>query len=288
MAQSSSLANIVIFFAIIENPPDTVIRTLSDNVRFLFTPPRDVHDGVAVGERWKGGQVEKFTEVFAFQFRENIHSPRGWVVGSAPTDDCDFRLAQNNQTGISRSHFCIDISPKNRPRITNLCRNDIRVHGSGHTDLVILQKGDKVDIKDPVYVDLGAASLQMWRPNLTREEEAKYRTHAEAFHLDYMQALPKPTHSGAALTLDLRFGLGQAVYRKVSNEQPRSGTFGSVIKVAELKERNFFAAKIPHLPKRRSADADREQWEMIHTEFLKLMRLQHVSLPLGVPLDVSR
>lgn len=45
---------------------------------------------------------------------------------------------------------------KNRPRITNLCKDDLRVHGPGQSDIVILQKGDKIDIEDPVFVDLGA------------------------------------------------------------------------------------------------------------------------------------
>ncbi|KAM3548802.1 hypothetical protein ARSEF4850_009209 [Beauveria asiatica] len=279
MAQSSSLANIVILFAVIENSPGSVIRTLSDNARFLFTPPLDIHDGRGGGGRWQGGQAKDFTDVFAFQFQENIHSPRGWIAGSASTDDCDFKLAPNNQTGISGFHFCIDINPKNFPRIVNLCRNGIRVQRSGETKFTILRKDDEIEIDRPLLVDLGAAALQMWRPNLTQEEDAMYRTNAEAFHSDYMQALPRPLHnSGAARTLDVRFGLNQAVYHKVTSQQPRSGAFGSVIKVAERNKQKFFAAKIPHLTKRPSAKADREQWEMIHAEFRKLMRLQHENI----------
>lgn len=84
----------------------------SDNVRFLFIPPQEIHDGVA-GD----GKVDRWKISLTFL--------------SAPADDCDFRLAENNQAGISRSHFCLDISLRNRPRITSLFRNQIHVHCSG-------------------------------------------------------------------------------------------------------------------------------------------------------------
>ncbi|KAM3502565.1 hypothetical protein MY11210_009025 [Beauveria gryllotalpidicola] len=60
MAQPSSLANVVILFAIMENPPGTVIRTLSDNVGFLFTPPQEIHDGGGEGRKMERRTGERF------------------------------------------------------------------------------------------------------------------------------------------------------------------------------------------------------------------------------------
>ncbi|KAJ2983240.1 hypothetical protein NQ176_g842 [Zarea fungicola] len=278
MTESSSLANVVVCFAVIGNPPDTDIWTLAENHRFHFTPPEEKQSDGTESERWRGGQEDSFTDVFAFKFQEHIHSPQGWVAGSSPTDDCDFRLAENNQSGISRFHFCIDISTKNRPRIKNMCRNAIRIHDPASKDSAILEKDDGWDIEEPVDVDLGVALLRMWRPTLIPEEEATYRSYAHAFHKDYMHAVLKPTSAGAAPTLNHRFGHGNAVYQQLNDQQPRNGTFGSVIKVMELRKRKSFAAKIPHVETRPSAVADRRQWETIRDEFHKLMQLRHENI----------
>ncbi|KAJ2983497.1 hypothetical protein NQ176_g656 [Zarea fungicola] len=159
-----------------------------------------------------------------------------------------------------------------------MCRNEIRIHDPASEDSAILEKDDSWDIEEPVDVDLGVALLRMWRPTLLPEEELKYKSHARAFHEDYMHAVPKPTSAGAVRTLNHRFGHGNAVYQQLNDQQPRSGTFGSVIKVMELRKRKLFAAKIPHVVTRRSAAADRRQWETIRDEFHKLMELQHENI----------
>ncbi|OAA59945.1 Protein kinase-like domain protein [Cordyceps fumosorosea ARSEF 2679] len=274
------LTTIVVFFKVIQSPRGTNILTLAENHRFLLDLAKMSSHAKRIIEQSMGGVEQEGTlrDVLAFKFRENIHAPRGWLVGSAETDDCDLKLAKDNHSGISRFHFCIDISPENRPRITNLCRNDIHIYGQHAATTAALRANECRDIEGPVVIHMGAASLRIWRPILTKKEQAKFVKNATAFSMDFMQAVPKPPRRNPDSTSDIRFGLRNTAYRKVKQVKLRTGSFGSVVKVIELRSGNFFAAKMPHPDFRRSVSAERQNWELIQREFRSLTELHHENI----------
>lgn len=77
-----------------------------------------------------------------------------------------------------------------------------------------------------------------------------------------------------APTLDIRFGLNNAVYQQQA--KLGSGTFATVMKVKELKTKRIFAAKEPHYKESDTPGVVRKRWEALSDEFQKLMKLKHV------------
>ncbi|PNY27177.1 Protein kinase-like domain protein [Tolypocladium capitatum] len=273
-AATMDLSDIVLVLGNVEGIEN--ILGLSENRRYEFTPTEG-NDGSAVN--WRGGQPVKLTgPCLCFMFGQHLYSPQGWVGGSSPdSDDCDLQLAKDNRTGVSRRHFRIDISPGGRcPRLTNLSRNAIRIHGAGGT--IILDQEESVDIISRVTIDLGQVLVRAWRPVLSREQERRYNTNVENFHREFMNALPKPAVASMAPTLDIRFGLNNAVYKREEEGYTGAGSFASVMKVKELRTGKSFAAKVPHYKTSDPAGKVRKRWESLTDEFQKLVKLKHAHI----------
>lgn len=127
------LANIVLILGSFKGAPNML--ELSENSRYELTPPSSDVDPQA---NWKGEQSEQQelrAPFLCLIFGEHLYSPEGWVASSsADTDACDLQLPKNNQTGISRRYFKIDIDPQTGdPRVTVLSTKTLRLISGDHT-----------------------------------------------------------------------------------------------------------------------------------------------------------
>lgn len=277
-------SDVVLILGNIQGTPDIV--ALSDNWRYeSILPSRD--DG-SDAHIWHDQESTQSKGPFlCLTFGQHMYSPQGWVVGSSPdSDDCDLQVAEDNQTGVSRRHFQIDVSPGRRcPRLTNLSRNAMRIHGADGT--IILDQEQNVDIPAPVTIDLGQVRIHAWRPSLSRAQDQRYRANLESFHRDFMNALPRPAVAMMAPTSNIRFGLSGAVYKQEDTAFSAAGSFASVAKVKELRSGKSFAAKVAHHKLSDPAGQVRRLWESLTDEFQKLVRLRHVCQPDLVHLPFS-
>lgn len=266
--------------------PNPVLE-LSENSRFAFAIPNNE------AAKWCSGHSEGPPEpVAVLEFGENLYSPTGWVLGSSNSDNCDFQLAIDNRTGISRRHAQIDVRPGTcDPRLKNIANNPIRIwkdvsdpkHLNPDGVFVDLEKGDHIDILSTVVVDFGEVAFGAWRPALTDSEKRQYHIKAEKFSQEFLAALPsrrgsipESVHPSGTSTLALRFGSKNTVYKRDEIVGTASGSFGFVMRVHELTSGKVFAAKVPHFKRSDSADRDRQRYELLTAEYQKLVALKHV------------
>lgn len=80
-----------------------------------------------------------------------------------------------------------------------------------------------------------------------------------------------------AETPDIRLGMGGRIYKRAEGFYAASGSLASGIKVEELKSKSIFAAKIPHFGQSDSIATTRRSWELLVSEFRRVMELRHVS-----------
>lgn len=66
------------------------------------------------------------------------------------------------------------------------------------------------------------------------------------------------------------------MYKRAEDFYASSGSLASGIKVEELKSKSGFAAKIPHFRQSESIVTIRRRWELLVSEFRRLMKLRHV------------
>ena len=214
-----------------------------------------------------------------------MYSPQGWICGSSDdTDICDFQLAHNNQTGVSKRHIRFDVEPRtNRARMTVISRNSVQVRigfdERKRKRIVILHQGQALEIVDTVTIDLGEVSFRAWQPLLTAQEQIQYRKNAEQFSEDFLNAIPKfPVNLDANgdSTFTMKFGANNACYKVHDPGATRTGSFASVYKVQELRTQKVFAAKVPHFRMTDAASTSRKNWENLKDEFWRLSQLHHV------------
>ena len=190
-----------------------------------------------------------------------------------------YSLARDNETGVSRRHIRIDISPVLFcPRLTVLSRNAVRVHIGART--VILEQGHSLDVVSLVTINLGEITFKTWRPILWPKDEQCYRQNAERFSNDFLDGLrkfPVKLDDTGASTFNLRFGENDTVYKMENSGPASTGSFASVIKVKELRSQKIFAAKVPHFKSSDPPSIVRHRWEFLTEEFHKIVKLQHVS-----------
>lgn len=269
--------NIVLILGSFHGAPN--ILELSENSRYEFTPPGSDVDPRA---NWKGGQLEqqKLEAPFlCLTFGEHLYSPEGWVVGSsADTDACDLQLAENNQTGISRRYFKVDIDPETRdPRVTVMSANILRIIDGGNT--VVRRHGESLLISRPVTIDLGAVSFRAWRPRLTTAQDKVYRKRALNFSKEVMAALPKYfpllNSQPETVTSNVRYGQNNTVY--VNQGVEGKGMSASVMMVVERTSEEIFGAKEPYYRLNDDAGTVRRRWEELRREFDNIAKLDHVS-----------
>ena len=197
---------------------------------------------------------------------------------SADADACDLQLAENNQTGISRRYFKIDIDPTTRdPRVTGLLRNTLRIIDGGHT--VVRGLGEFLQISRPVTIDLGAVSFRAWRPKLTRAQDRHYRKRALNFSREFMDSMPKYFPSLKSqpdtVTSNVRYGMNNAVY--VNKGVETKGMSASVMMVEERTSGKIFGAKEPYYGINDDHGTVRKRWEGLAREFENIIKLDHVS-----------
>lgn len=274
------LSKIVLLFSVAQGAREVAL--LSDNERFLLKLPDRDHDRICRPRR----KPFRPASVFALLFGQHMFSPQGWTFGSSgDTDTCDFQLTDSVKTTVSRKHFQIDIDPRaHRPRITLLSANPIRIHVEQEQrkrkPVIQLDKGDKLEIKDTVIVDLGEIQLRAWQPTLSSEEVRRYRTNAGRFNEDYMDAilrLPLNLGTQGMATFTMRFGSNGACYKIDDTGPSRSGSFGSVCRVKELRSGKCYAAKLPHFRANDATSQSRARWEDLVAELSRLSNLHHVS-----------
>lgn len=127
-------------------------------------------------------------------------------------------------------------------------------------------------------IDIGDLIIPAWRPKLSPEEMKRFKGRAKRFHRDYMRALPRPPERYLmAETPDIRLGMGGRIYKRAEGFYAASGSLASGIKVEELKSKSIFAAKIPHFGQSDSIATTRRSWELLVSEFRRVMELRHVS-----------
>ncbi|OAQ59012.1 kinase domain-containing protein [Pochonia chlamydosporia 170] len=255
---------------------DADILSLGNNRFYEFKPPTAQDDPRA---SWKGGQSANLTgPTYGFAFKEQIYSPYGWVIGSSSDDSCDFQIAADNRDGVSGEHLRVEISPDSHchPRVTNLSRNSIMVWYGER--MVALQKDDHTDITEPVRIHITAdLVIYAWCPELSREQDRRYKRHAEEFHRDREFAQPRPLNdSRMAQTPDIRWGMNGTMYKRTGTLSSSTGSFASVMQVEEVTSGGVFAAKVPHFRSSDSMAIVRQRRETLVGEFRKLMSLRHV------------
>lgn len=269
------LANIVLILGSFDGAPN--ILELSENSRYEFTPLGSDVDPQA---NWKGGQSEqqKLKAPFlCLTFGEHLYSPEGWVAGSsADTDACDLQLAENNQTGISRRYFKIDIDPSTRdPRVTGLSKKALRIIDGDRT--VVRGQGEYLQISRPVTIDLGAVSFRAWRPKLKTAQDRLYRKRALDFSRELMDSAPKyfpPLESQPdTVTSNVRYGMNDAVY--VNKGVEAKGMSASVMMVEERTSGEIFGAKEPYYSINDDHGTVRRRWEELSREFKNIIKLDH-------------
>lgn len=268
------LARIVLIFGDIHGTEN--IEDLSENWRFGFEPPTDDDD-------WRGKdfQARKVEAPYiSLIMGENMFNPGGWILGSDDNDTCDLQIAEDHKTGVSRKHLRIDLSPDTLcPRITNISRNAVRVHNCDGKGTVTLLSNDHLEILSAVTIDFGAVQMTAWRPRLSAREERAYRMNAEHYSKQFLDARLIPSSSTGPTgqsTLNLRFGMSDAVYARDDARDTSVGSFASVFKVKELRSGKMFAAKMPHFNASDTASTARKRWELLTNEFRTMTSLKHV------------
>lgn len=271
------LANIVLILGSFKGASN--ILELSENSRYEFTPPGSDVDPQA---NWKGGQSEQQelkAPFLCLTFGEHLYSPEGWVAGSsADTDACDLQLAKNNQAGISRRYFIIDIDPNTGdPRMTVLSTKTLRLIDGDH--VVVRGQGESLQISRPVTMDLGAVSFRAWRPKLTPTQVRLYRKRALNFSRELMDSMPKYFPSLESqpdtVTSNVRYGMNNAVY--VNTGVETKGMSASVMMVEERTSGEIFGAKEPYYSINDDHGTVRKRWEELNREFKNIIKLDHVS-----------
>lgn len=271
------LAKIVLILGSFDGAPN--ILELSENSRYEFTPPGSDIDPQT---NWKGGQSEQQKLKAPFlrlTFGEHLYSPEGWVAGSlTDTDACDLQLAENNQTGISRRYFKIDIDPRTRdPRLTVLSTKTLRLTDGDHT--IVRGQGESLQISRPVTIDLGAVNFRAWRPKLTTAQDRLYRQRALNFSREVMASMPKYFPSlksqPETVTSNVRYGRNNAVY--VNKGFEAKGMSASVMMVEERTSGKIFGAKESYYRINDDPGTVRKRWEELSREFENIVKLDHVS-----------
>lgn len=271
---SNDLSSIVLLFNNIQGSSN--VGQLSENARFMLR----LHDATDANF-WKGNQSN---ELFGLVFQKNMYTPEGWRFGSSDdTDVCDFQLAENNRTSVSRQHLKFDIEPiTKKPRVKVLSRNPIKISilatERKRKITVLLNQGEVLDIDDVVKIDLGDVSFHAWQPTLSVQDRTQYRRNAEQLSeqfLDSILRFPMNLNHTGTSTFIMRFGQHNACYKRFDDSQARSGGFATVHKVRELRSGNIYAAKVPHFRSKDTASVARKRWEGLLNEF-DLSKILHV------------
>jgi hypothetical protein len=275
MPKSDDLAKIVLIlgsFVGVDN-----ILGLSENSRYEFQPPQDGQPG----HGWKGGQTQQLTPPFlCLRIGEHLFDPLGWVIGSdSDSDKCDVQVAENNQTGISRRHFRIDISPVTRNlRITVLSNCRIRIRDGDR--ILLCRPSDPTEFSRPVTIDLGAVTFLAWCPSRTAAERREYGRWAKDFSEDILRAVPRyipsiETRHPETVTRNIRWGRDGSVYVNEWGGGSR-GMSASVMMVKERTTGKIFGAKEPYYKANDDHDTARKRWEALQREYKYIMQLDHV------------
>lgn len=275
--------NIVVLFGAFTGQPK--ILDLPFNQDCTYKPPSIRRDP---RQRWKpDGLPTTLPDVYSLCFEAPVPTPSGWIFGSADDHDdaaandaCHFRLASDGESGISRQHFRIDYhSFPPAPKLISLTKNPIKIIESSNSNTVTLQENGEYTVVRPITIDLGAITLQMWRPSLSDQERGPYLMNIQKFHRVFLKARPiSPENRKVPLlnrTWQMRFGLNGDRYIR-EGKKVESGGFGGVIKVREAKTGKGFGAKLLYGKYSRIPSHYRRDWESILAEAKKLFALNHV------------
>ncbi|KID93610.1 Calcium/calmodulin-dependent protein kinase type IV, partial [Metarhizium majus ARSEF 297] len=250
------------------------IHELSDNKRYLFLPPNN-SDNAA----WRGGQSDAHLKppFFCLTIGEHLFDPTGWILGShGDSEVCDFQIAGDNQSRISRRSVRVDISPiTHYPRVTLLSDQRVRIRDG--VDVEKCKPGIPVELPRPCVIDWGAVRCWAWFPERTLVETQRYKELARSYGLDIMAAYPKSLPSiksrESTSAESVRYGKNDAVY--VVEQMHGRGMHASVMRVKNIATGEIFGAKEPYYKSSDNSDYARKRFETLEAEYKLIMRLQH-------------
>ncbi|KAI9146641.1 Calcium-dependent protein kinase 1 [Paramyrothecium foliicola] len=274
MTSSFSLAEVVLFLGGFEGLDN--VLSLSENARYEFVPPDDLEIS------WLGGRSNGAPagHVLCLTFGQHIYSPEGWICGSATeVDRADIQIAANNMGGVSRRHFLVDIEPLSRkPRLTVLGQM-LRVTPPKSGPIVIL-KGQSIEVVEPLTIDLGAVSFQIWQPTLcTAQQQRMYMQKARHFHNEAVAALPRyvPSLSSGIPTVSpgIRVGRSGAVYLSKGNVGKGMSATVMLVERQDTLHKTTYVAKEPYFKASDDPGAIQYKWEETRHEFEQLTKFHH-------------
>lgn len=157
------------------NPAD--LCNIGDSSRYLYTP--SPHETTNSSPAWLGDLTEDISEpIFCLPFSQPPDNPDGWVFGSSSEKHaCHFRLASDNQGGISRRYFAIDITSKPNCQPVaklKLLSGNLEISTRSGDDVSLTLRGDGREITEPFLIQCTELSFRVWTPRSIPQENTLF------------------------------------------------------------------------------------------------------------------
>lgn len=291
--QAGGLGNILLFFGSFKSDDNSAVDTstfceIGDNQHYIYKPPPPPpRKSVESSPAWLGDPPEQgiSAPVFCLALDNPPDNQDGWIFGSSPDKQgCHFRLAENNQGGISRRCFSIDVF--SRPGYETVAKlkllsGKLRVSSKSGKDSLLITKGDTRELSEPYTIRCGRLSFRTWSPRLAPKERALFAKNVKAFHKRALDCVPMYfppiTSEPATREIDDRIGQEGAVYVRLDMVDYDGGSSGSVFKVSQKDTERVFCAKELHWKKSDHPGTIRYQAEKLENEYGRMKELSHVS-----------
>lgn len=181
-----------------QGPPGSAQSILDANREFEFDaqPDSNTWAGINPPDDLSG-------PCFGFRWDQTPKNGRSFILGALDADigdkskcACDFQLAENNQTGVSRKQLSIDIYRQNdagKDAVVRLsCLNgQVKIAAtSGTRAPEFLERGCHMPVTDPIAIGVAGLRFRLWIPTLTADESKERNRLAHQFELDRFKNPP--------------------------------------------------------------------------------------------------
>lgn len=253
-----------------------------------------------VEEKWKGnlpnGIISTLSSMFCFSFSEMPKDKKAWVFGCSGEETHhinDFWLAEDNNQGISKHHFAIDLvnnDTKNMavPRIV-LVSTTLWLKVEHEGVVVTLRKpGHSYEITGSIKLTFpNRLSFWVWTPERDSRQARDFTKKANQFVENLKRELPDHLASidnGPDTTLDdYRVGRDESTYTQHRGYNYATGSSASVFRVLKNGKDVQLVAKELFYKERDSAITVRSAAEEIENQFKMGTKVLHVSQPTCLP-----